>query len=65
MYGSGGDEEFEAHFEEVYGQPVDDLFGNTRKAACTLIQVMTFDNWIKIVRPIADKKRSCWPYAAW
>ena len=63
LYGGGlMDDGLENHFESMNGQPLDLYFGDVVAAAGTMLQIITFDAWLTVVRPIADRYYSAWPF---
>jgi voltage-gated sodium channel len=64
LYGGGekGHDELRNHFFESTGSEIDEYFGSITDAARTLVKVLTFDDWVSIVEPIAQQRYSAWPY---
>ena len=55
-------EDLAESFSEATGEEIEDYFGSVSRAMQTLLQVLTFDDWMFVVRPIADVHYSAWPF---
>ena len=62
LYGRNNTDDAQAYFFDQMGGSIDQYFGTIPASMVTLLQILTFDSWIEIVRPIARFKNSAWPF---